>query len=314
MNKPNKNPLHYFKAQAGEGLLMLDIMDVIGADFFGDGITAQNVSDAMSQGDYNGIALNINSPGGDLFQGVAIYNLLKNCGKPVTVNVVGLCASAASLIACAGDKVTMQLGTQYMLHRAMGMAAGFSDDMHKMGDTLDSVTDSAADLYVAKTGMAKDKILAMMKAETWMKPDQAKANGFADEISQTKAKVSNSFDLSMFKNAPIELQAKTKRVANEDLTAACFIYVGDPDKTDTWSLPWHFSTEEKTQSHLRDALSRFDQDKVIPEAHRAECWAKLVRLCKEHGIEVSEDKPKNETEEFNDIDLLRKRLELNKRK
>jgi HK97 family phage prohead protease len=82
---------------------------------------------------------------------------------------------------------------------------------------------------------------------------------------------------------------KTKEVAGEHLTAGDFIYVGDPDKPDTWSLPWHFSTEEKTQSHLRDALARFDQDEVIPEGQKAEAHAKLVRLCKEHGIEVSSD-------------------------
>lgn len=156
MSKPTKNPLHYFKAQAGEGLLTLDVMDVIGADMFGDGITAQCVSDAMSQaGDYSSVALNINSPGGDLFEGVAIYNTLKASGKPVTVNVVGLCASAASLIACAGDKVMMQLGTQYMLHEAQAITAGAAADMLKMADTLKSVTESAADIYVAKTGMKK---------------------------------------------------------------------------------------------------------------------------------------------------------------
>lgn len=97
--------------------------------------------------------------------------------------------------------------------------------------------------------------------------------------------------------------AKTKRVDGEDLTAGDFIYVGDPDKTDTWSLPWHFSTEEKTKSHLRDALSRWDQDQVIPESQKAEAHAKLLRLCKQHGIDVSkESKSKRSMDPNADID------------
>ncbi len=83
--------------------------------------------------------------------------------------------------------------------------------------------------------------------------------------------------------------AHTKEVDGEALHAEDFIYVGDPDKTDTWSLPWHFSDEEKTKSHLRNALARFDQDKVIPEGDRAKAKEKLDKLAKEHGIDVSDD-------------------------
>ena len=125
---------------------------------FGDGITAAAVSDALSQTEnFASVTLNINSPGGSLFEGVAIYNTLKACGKPVNVNVVGIAASAASLIAMAGDTITMQLGTQLMIHRAMAMTAGFSDEMRKMADTLDSVSASAADIYVARLDCPKTK-------------------------------------------------------------------------------------------------------------------------------------------------------------
>lgn len=196
-----------FSAKSSGDSLSLDIMDVIGNDWFGNGVTGQAVSDAIKNAaSYKSITLNINSPGGDLFEGVAIHNLLKATGKPVNVNVLGLAASAASLVAMAGDTCTMQLGSQMMIHRALAMAAGFSDDMRKMADTLDQVSDSAADLYVARTGLSKDKVLDMMKAETWMSADQAKANGFATAVSKDQAKVSNSFDLSMFRNVPAELK------------------------------------------------------------------------------------------------------------
>ena len=235
-----------FKASAAEGDLSLEMYDVIGDDYFGNGITAQSVSDALANaGVYNSVTCRINSPGGDLFEGVAIYNVLKSCGKPVNIIVDGMAASAASLIAMAGQKVTMGTGTLMMVHRAMAMVGGHADDMRKMADTLDTVTASAADLYVAKTGMKKDDILSMMAAETWMSAQDCVDKGFADEVSPEQAKISNNFDLSVFKNAPAALknEAKTKEVDGEHLTAGDFIWVGDPDKVDTWALPWHFSTE-----------------------------------------------------------------------
>jgi HK97 family phage prohead protease len=82
----------------------------------------------------------------------------------------------------------------------------------------------------------------------------------------------------------------TKTVDGENLTADCFLIVGDPDKTDTWELPWKFSTEEKTKSHLRDALARFDQMKGVSDAEKKKAWAELLKLCKEHDIDVSAEK------------------------
>jgi ATP-dependent protease ClpP protease subunit len=185
MNKLRNTPLQ-FKAQATD-TLCLDIYDTIGADFFGDGITAGMVSEAIKSNPGLDITLNINSPGGDLFEGVAIYNVLKASGKAVTVNVVGLAASAASLIAMADDTVTMQLGTQLMIHNAMAMSMGFADDMRKMADTLDSVSASAADIYVAKTGMSKEKVLNLMTAESWMSPEEAVKDKFATSTGKGKA-------------------------------------------------------------------------------------------------------------------------------
>jgi HK97 family phage prohead protease len=85
----------------------------------------------------------------------------------------------------------------------------------------------------------------------------------------------------------------TKRVAGEDLPASAFIYVGDPEKTATWALPWKFSTEAKTKSHLQNALARFNQTAKIPADKKAAAWKKLVRLCKKYGIKVSDDEAKS---------------------
>jgi ATP-dependent Clp protease protease subunit len=207
----------FFNAKTGDKTLTLEIYDAIGADFFGGGITASSVSDAINNaGDFDSITLRLNSPGGDLFEGVAIHNLLKASKKPVNVVVDGLAASAASLIAMAGDTVTMGDGTMMMIHEAMAMAMGFADDMRKMADTLDTVTASAADLYVAKTGMSKDKVLDLMKAETWMNPQEAVENKFATAVSSSAEKVANAFDLSCFKNAPASLAAEPEGPSDKE--------------------------------------------------------------------------------------------------
>jgi ATP-dependent protease ClpP protease subunit len=216
----------FFNAAVDNDTLILDMFDVIGSsDLFGNGITSTAVKAALDEsGDCPNVTMNINSKGGDLFEGVAIFNLLRNSGKTIHCNVVGLAASAASLIACAGNTVTMGVGSSYMLHEAEGICAGYGDDMHKMGDTLSQVTNSAADIYKAKTGMAKDKVLALMKAETWLTPKEAVAQGFADAVSKKNAQPTNMYDLSNFKNVPEELKnevsEETKTEADDFNSAA----------------------------------------------------------------------------------------------
>jgi ATP-dependent protease ClpP protease subunit len=201
-----------FKAQATDNALVLDMFDVIGADMFGCGITAGMVKSAMDQNpSCSSVTLNVNSPGGDAFEGVAIYNTLKSSGKTVNINVVGLAASAASIVAMAGDTVVMNLGTQMMIHGAMALCAGFAADMRKMADTLDQVSDSIADIYVEESGNSKRKVTEMMTAETWMSADEAVKKGFATSTGASN-RVQNTFDLSHFKNAPKELIEEKKTV------------------------------------------------------------------------------------------------------
>ncbi len=303
--------------------LELCMFDDIGADFFGNGITAAMVKDALS-GDYKNVVVRINSYGGDAFEGIAIYNLLQSNGKPVNVIVDGVAASAASIIAMAGETVTMNAGTQMMIHNAMTLGVGNATDLRKVADTLDTVSSGIADIYVNNTELDKDTILEMMEEETWMNPEEAKAKGFATAIGQN-AKVNNAYNTKFkFKNVPKELlvenAAKTKEVDGEHLTAEDFVYAGNPNDTSTWSLPWKFSTAAKTESHLRDALARFDQDKVVPKAQKDEVYAKLVRLCKQHGIKVDEADNAADTKlaaagtEDVTLALRLKQVQLNKRK
>jgi len=204
-----------FRADASGGVLTLEIYDAIGADFFGEGITGKGISDAIAAaGEFSSITLRINSPGGDLFEGVTIYNLLKSQEKPVNVMIDGLAASAASLIAMAGDTCVMGEGSCMMIHQAMGMCGGYAQDFRQMADVLDTVTASAADIYVARTGLKKDEVMAMMTAETWMTPQEAIENKFATEMSSQKANVANAFNLSVFANVPVALKV-TEEIAEE---------------------------------------------------------------------------------------------------
>ena len=120
MSKPNNN--RFFNVTNSNGNLTLDLYDYIGAvDYDGSGITEGNVSEALKNSDADSVTLNINSPGGDAFQGVAIHNVLAQSSKQVHVNVVGLAASAASIVAMAGDTITMHSGSMLMIHPAQAM-------------------------------------------------------------------------------------------------------------------------------------------------------------------------------------------------
>lgn len=299
-----------FTAKAKDKELQMEIYDAIGQDFFGEGITPQIVTDALKNNAHDSVTLRINSPGGVAHDGIAIYNVLKSHGKPVNVIVDGVAASAASIVAMAGDTITMNTGTTMMIHPAMMMAAGNAAELRKEADVLDKVTASMADIYVARTGQDKQQVMDWLNAETWMSPEEAVERGFATATSDQQAVASLVFDLSAFKYKNVQArQGLTKKIDGENLTADDFIYVGNSDDINTWHLPWRFSTEEKTQSHLRDALSRFDQT-AIPPTKKAAAKEKLLSLCKEHGIEVSESdgSAKASIGEHPVVETLRQRL------
>ena len=205
-----------FKASTNSGELTLEIYDVIGADFFGEGITGKSVSDALNQNSgFSSITVRINSPGGDLFEGVAIYNLLRSQGKPVNVMVDGVAASAASIVAMAGDSITMGDGAMIMIHNAMALAFGNGNDLRTLADVLDTVSASAADVYVKRTGMNKADVQALMDAETWLGAQEAMDKGFATALANTKSApkakaLAQAFDLSVFNNTPEALKATTE--------------------------------------------------------------------------------------------------------
>lgn len=172
----------------------------IGADWMGEGITAQNIKKELDalEGD---ISIRINSPGGDVFDGFAIYNLIKAYPGKTTVYIDGLAASAASVIAMAGDEIVMAENALMMIHDPWTMAIGSSAEMRDTADLLDKIKDSIVTTYKAKSDASAEEIGAMMAAETWFNAAEAVAKGFANSTSEKHNTVSN-LDKRWIRNAP----------------------------------------------------------------------------------------------------------------
>lgn len=161
----------------------ITIFDVIGEDFWtGGGFTAKRMSAALRSIGNNDVTVQVNSPGGDMFEGIAIYNMLRGHPAKVTIEVMGWAASAASIIAMAGDEIRMGLGTFMMVHNAWGVVVGNRHDMRDAADMFDGFDAAIADIYEARTGMARTEIERLMDAETFMTAAKAVELGFADSV------------------------------------------------------------------------------------------------------------------------------------
>ncbi len=148
------------------------------------GVTAkQFVANLKALGDITHIKLHINSPGGDVFDGIAIFNALKFHGAAITVYIDGLAASMASVIAMVGNPVIMPENTMMMIHKPWGFAGGDAEDMRDYADLLDKVESVLIPAYAAKTGKSHDEVAAMLEDETWLTGEECLAQGFADQVT-----------------------------------------------------------------------------------------------------------------------------------
>lgn len=183
--------------------------------WWGDEVTPDLFREELKQhaGD---LTVVINSPGGDVFAGLAIYNALVNHNGNVTVRVDGLAASIASVIAMAGDKIIMSPGSMIMIHRPSVYAAGTVDDMEKAKDVLMKIEEGITPIYAKRTGLSDEKITELLEAETWMLADKAVELGFADEVSEAPEKqkqdegVQNAMDMNFAFSMSAVKQADAK--------------------------------------------------------------------------------------------------------
>lgn len=204
-----KNVPCKYRATARAGRASFDLYGLIGADFFGEGITSKMVSDSLkAMGQVSTIELNINSPGGDVFEGRGIYNLLKQHKAKVEVHVIAEAASAASLIAMAGDEITMAEGSLMMIHRASGLAYGNVDEIRQLINLLETIDETMVATYAARTGNTAEKVRGWLDAETWMTADEAVARGFAERAEAPAKVAALKVDRRLlgFKNIPAALR------------------------------------------------------------------------------------------------------------
>lgn len=194
----------------------ISVFDVIGDDpWTGGGVTAKRVAGALRAIGNKDVTVKINSPGGDMFEGIAIYNLLRAHPAKVSVEILGWAASAASIIAMAGDKIAMGTGTFMMVHNAWGVVIGNRHDMVEASSLFESFDGAIADIYEARTGLNRKAIEKLMDAETFMGPTEAVKQGFADYADDAiSAAASNS------KNVDPALSAR--RVTEAALARAGF--------------------------------------------------------------------------------------------
>jgi hypothetical protein len=146
----------------------------------------------------------INSPGGQIFDGFAIYNMLARHPASKTIRIDGLAASISSVIAMAGDKIIMAENSFLLIHRSSGVVIGNSQDMRDFSETMEKFDDSIARAYEKKTGKTHEEILQIMSEETWLAAKEAIDAGFVDELAPAM-QVAAFFDLSKFSKAPANL-------------------------------------------------------------------------------------------------------------
>jgi ATP-dependent Clp protease protease subunit len=188
------------KAQ-GEDSADVDIFDYIGYW----GIRAQDfLADLKHLGAVKNIRVRINSYGGEVFDGIAIYNALKRHEASVTVEIYGIAASIASIIAMAGDRVIMPANTFMFIHDPLTVAIGDADDMREIADELEKLASGLVTTYMAKSSKSEKEVKKWMAEDTWFSAADALAAGLADEVTD-EVKIAAALDLSVFKNPPAAL-------------------------------------------------------------------------------------------------------------
>lgn len=168
------------ETKADEIVAQVDLLDEIG--FWG--ITAKDFIDELraKAGNATRIEMSINSPGGSVYDGVAIFNSLQNLKKPIHVTILGIAASAASYVAMAGTTITMPENTFMMIHNSWGVSMGGADEMREMAELLDKIDASMLATYVKRTGAKEEDVKAWLSKDTYMTAAEAKERGFADEV------------------------------------------------------------------------------------------------------------------------------------
>lgn len=201
----------------------MNIYDEIGLNWWtGEGVTLKAFGDALDKmpKSVKNIELRVNSPGGDVFDGVGIYNRLKQYAAKnnvkITAYIDGMAASIASIIVLAADEVIMGEGAEYMIHKPWTMAMGNSDDLDAVSQRLLDIEDNMLSIYMKRAKVSRDEVKEMLKLETWMKAEQAIEYGFADKtFAESMPIAASAFDKPWIHRPPRAFNSVERAVRSE---------------------------------------------------------------------------------------------------
>lgn len=278
----------------GSDALEIDVYDVIGETWDGRGMSARKARGILRNNPRaKTIKLRVNSGGGDVIDGFAIYQLLSEHRARVEADVDGLAASMASVIIMAADEIRIAPHAMVMIHNPWSIGIGDADDMRKMADLLDKVRDNIASAYVDRTGIDRDEVVSLMDAETWMTADEALEHGFVDVIKETKkpaAKALARLDLSNFARVPDGFQravasarksldeARADKARQPKETHAA-VGGATPNKENTMDL-------ETLKAQHPEVFKAAVQEGVNKERGRVNAHLKLGQTCGDISIAV----------------------------
>jgi ATP-dependent protease ClpP protease subunit len=204
----------WYKITARDDSAEVSIFGDIGSSWWGDSVTLADFKAEFDKiRDKAEIRVLLNSPGGDVMDGMGIYNLLSGVRQKVTIEVLGMAASIASIIALAGKELVMGEGSFYMIHNPITFALGGSGDLRKAADLLDTVRGQMVGIYAQRTALTSEEIEAAMDGETWYTAEQAVEAGFASSVADYgDTEMVASYDISKYRYAhvPVEMIADEK--------------------------------------------------------------------------------------------------------
>ena len=197
-----------------KGESTLTIYGDIGESWWWESTSATDVDNALKNAGDNDLVVHLNSPGGSAFDGIAIYNRLKNHKGKVTIHVDGWACSAASVIAMAGDEVIMGAGSMIMIHEASNIVWGSKNDFRKQADLLEKLEDGIIDIYMMKANVERDEIRDMVDKETWFSANDALEIGFA--TSTATSSVEDNEEITNLKSQMQAIQEELDQIKNKE--------------------------------------------------------------------------------------------------
>lgn len=195
-------PIKWFNFDNSKDIPEVMIYDQIGMDWWGDGLSARDFREEFNAIKANEINLHINSPGGSIYEGLAIYNTIKSHPAKINGFVDGIAASISSVVLMASDTIIMPENADLLIHKPWSGIVGNSDDMRNEADELDRLEDQIAKIYSDRTGINIKEISRMMSEERWISGNDAVEMGFADEVIENKKAAACMFDIGMFNSIP----------------------------------------------------------------------------------------------------------------